>query len=71
VLLDFVWNCYQFLLYVLFGIFMDSYSDTVVIGYGGIVTVCDTLGLVSLMVGLMWLMCHGQHADVWIFNSRT
>jgi hypothetical protein len=29
------------------------------------------LVLVSLMVGLMWLMCQGQHVDVWIFNGRT
>jgi hypothetical protein len=50
---------------------MGSYSGTIVIGYGGTVTVWDRLGLVSLMVGLMWQMCQGQHMDVWIPNSRT
>jgi hypothetical protein len=50
---------------------MGAYSGTVVIGYSHIVIVCDTLGLVSLMVGFMWLMCHGQYVDVWIFNSTT
>jgi hypothetical protein len=29
------------------------------------------LGLASLMIGLMWLMCQGQYVDVWIFNNRT
>jgi hypothetical protein len=51
--------------------FMGSYSGTVVIGYGDIVTDCDMLGLVALMVGLMWYMCQGQHVDVWSFNNTT
>jgi hypothetical protein len=53
------------------GIFMGCYSGSVVIGYGGIIIVFGMLGFVSLMVGLMWLMCRGQHVDIWIFNSRT
>jgi hypothetical protein len=62
---EFFWHCYQFLLYVLFGIFMGWYSGAVVIGYGDIVTVCDVLGLVSLAVGVKWLMRQGQCVDVW------
>jgi hypothetical protein len=36
------------------GNFMGSYSGTVVISFGDIVTVCDRLGFVSLVVGLVW-----------------
>jgi hypothetical protein len=43
------------------GNFMGAYSGTVVIGYGVTVTVCDMLGLIFFVVGLMWLMCQGQH----------
>jgi hypothetical protein len=29
------------------------------------------IGLVSLVIGLVWLMCQGKHVDVGVFNSRT